>query len=138
MKQKQIAIDFPAELSYIEPVVSDIINKIFEDHKVDDFIISVAVVSDEIMSDLNRRFRSTLGTTDVLSFYIAEEPYEGEIYISAEQAMEGSVTDGTSFVRELYKLIIHGTLHLLHYHHDTDGERKLNNELMNRYLKYCE
>lgn len=135
--QKQILIDFPDELNYIETVVIEVIKTILEDNNVEDYSISATIVTDEIMSDLNRRFRSTLGTTDVLTFHITDNPLEGEIYISADQAEAGSIADGTSLITELYKLIIHGTLHLLKYHHDTEEEKKLNTEITNKYLAYC-
>ena len=135
--QKQILIDFPDELHYIEPVVIEVVKTILSDNSVEEYSISVSIVSDKIIADLNRRFRSTLGTTDVLSFTISDDPLEGEIYISIDQAEAGSKADGIPLITELYKLIIHGALHLLNYHHDTEEEKKQNTGFTNKYLAYC-
>ena len=137
MKSKQIVIEFPDDISEFAPGIESIISRLMADNKVNEYLITAAIVSDVEMADINRRFRSTLGTTDVLSFQISEEPLEGEIYISAEQVRSGSISDGIPFKEELFKLAIHGTLHILGFHHDTEEEKSVNEELMKDYLRNC-
>lgn len=87
------------------------------------------------MADLNQRFRGIRGTTDVLSFLMEEDPLEGEIYLSQNQANEAARENGTSPVQEVYKLTMHGVLHLLGYHHDSPEDERQNRELIHRYLE---
>lgn len=91
-------------------------------------LVSLSLVDDEIMADLNLRYRGKAGTTDVLAFCLAgddwpgsQEDYQGEIVISVPQAArqaEGSLP------QELVHLAIHGALHLAGFDHRTPQEEK--------------
>lgn len=98
--------------------------------------LTVAFVRDRVMRELNRKFRGSNRTTDVLSFP-AEEPNKraaravdffgtdaehiGDIVISTDTAMRQAHDAGHSFNREVDELVIHGVLHLCGYDHQTDN-----------------
>ncbi len=97
------------------------------DHEVSD--VSIALVDDDSMRMLNRKFRRKNKTTDVLTFP-ADDSYAGpgaaarplgDIVISIDQARRQSVTERHSLATELRYLILHGILHALGYDHETDG-----------------
>lgn len=85
------------------------------------------------MQALNRRFRGKDRPTDVLSFpagrdrslwkrIAGEEASDlGEIVISAETAQRQADEEGHSLLEEIKLLIIHGTLHLKGFDHESDG-----------------
>ena len=51
--------------------------------------------------------------TDIITFPTAEAPVVGaDIFISTERVRENAATFGATFERELYRVIIHGVLHL--------------------------
>ena len=88
--------------------------------------VTVVITTDEEVRRLNRQFRGVDRPTDVLSFeagppLISEGagPYLGDLvlgfpYIQGQaQAEQHAVSD------ELILAVIHGTLHLLGYDHDT-------------------
>ena len=75
--------------------------------------LSIAIVDDATMRDLNRRFRRKNKTTDVLTF-------PDEIVISLDQARRQARDEQHSLATEVRYLIAHGVLHALGYDHETD------------------
>ena len=81
--------------------------------------LSIAIVDDDAMKNLNRQFRHKNKTTDVLTFP-ADGTYLGDIVISIDQARRQAVTERHSVATEVRYLILHGILHALGYDHETD------------------
>jgi probable rRNA maturation factor len=79
--------------------------------------ISVAVVDDPAIHELNRRFLAHDEPTDVLSFVLeqAEGTLEGEIIVSADTAASTASRYGWAAQDELLLYVIHGALHLVGY-----------------------
>jgi probable rRNA maturation factor len=83
--------------------------------------ITVAVVSDGRIRELNRRYRQKNTPTDVLSFP-ADEPAElGDVLIALGVATRQAAAAGHSLRTELRVLALHGLLHLLGYDHERDN-----------------
>jgi probable rRNA maturation factor len=90
--------------------------------------VSIVFVGARMMWMLNSRYRKKDYATDVLSFSygdvnVDQMPFLGEIVISPEIAMRQAIRCGVRPEKELRKLLVHGTLHLLGYDHETDGGR---------------
>jgi probable rRNA maturation factor len=83
--------------------------------------ISVAIVDDREIHDLNRRYLNHDYPTDVLSFVLeqAESLVEGEIVISADTATQIASRFGWDSADELLLYAVHGTLHLVGYDDQT-------------------
>lgn len=79
--------------------------------------VSVAVVDDPAMHELNRRFLGHDYPTDVLSFVLEQgEGYlEGELVVSADTAAAAAVQYGWTAGDELLLYVVHGALHLVGY-----------------------
>ncbi len=108
--------------------------------------LTVAFVSDGKMRELNKLYRGTDATTDVLSF--ASEPdefdaegepsvfknddYLGDIVISLEQAARQAAANDLEFDTEIKQLILHGILHLCGYDHEADAGEMNRKELQLR------
>lgn len=103
--------------------------------------LSILIVDNEYIRELNAIYRGKDEATDVLSFAMnelgedepeLEEPEDiimlGDIVISLEQAWQQSQEYGHSLERELGYLLVHGLLHLLGYDHEGDKEQKLMRE----------
>jgi len=91
--------------------------------------VSIALVDDETMTGLNRKFRRKAKTTDVLTFP-ADDSYAdpaqkgrplGDIVISIEQARRQAANEKHPLATEIRYLILHGILHALGYDHETDN-----------------
>ena len=100
--------------------------------------ILVIFTSDEILSDLKKEFFNKEHLTDVISFRINdynEEKVEGEIYISIPQVERNARKFDQSFSRELSRIIIHGSLHLLNYDDSTIDSKITMTEKEDYFLK---
>lgn len=87
------------------------------DSPYDEAIVSIAIVDDETIHELNRQFLAHDYPTDVLSFTLEDEPprLEGEIIVSVDTARENAAEAGWAADDELLLYVIHGTLHLAGY-----------------------
>ena len=82
--------------------------------------ISVALVNDATMAQLNRKHLGHSGATDVLSFDLRDAADEkknidGEIVMSVDMAVKQARKRGHTVEAELALYAVHGTLHLLGY-----------------------
>jgi rRNA maturation RNase YbeY len=88
-------------------------------------VVSVLLVGDKRMRDMNMTYRGIYRTTDVLSFSQLEGPVSrhvsaelGDIVISPAQAKRQAGERGTTLNQELALLLVHGLLHLIGYDHE--------------------
>lgn len=90
--------------------------------------VSIALVDDDTMAELNQKFRRKHQTTDVLTF-AADDSYAdpsstgrplGDIVISLDQAKRQAAELKHAVATEIRYLILHGVLHALGYDHETD------------------
>ncbi|SEN04597.1 rRNA maturation RNase YbeY [Lihuaxuella thermophila] len=98
--------------------------------------VSVTIVDNGAIRQMNKEYRKVDRPTDVLSFplwdpeeewVIAEEEEAvslGDIVISLPKAKEQASEYGHSLERELGFLAVHGFLHLLGYDHETKEEEE--------------
>ncbi len=92
--------------------------------------LGILLIDDREIEELNRRFMDREGPTDVISFPMDESEGDGDIplllgdvVISVERAQAQAIEYGVSFEEELYRLLIHGILHILGFDHERDEER---------------
>lgn len=98
-----------------------------------DGVFTVIFIDDEIMHEMNNKYRGIDRTTDVLSFALNDEEdnFEsdismlGDIYVSIPKMVSQSLEYGHSEKRELSFLVIHGLLHLLGYDHMNKEDEKV-------------
>ena len=88
--------------------------------------VTIQLISDEAMAQLNETFRKKHGPTDVLSFPAnGTRPargagYIGDIAISPETARRNARRFSRSLPVEMRILILHGMIHLAGFDHETD------------------
>ena len=86
--------------------------------------ISLALLADSEMQELNLRHLGKDSTTDVISFSLGGEGLVvGDVYVGFEQAIRQAEELGIEVGEELARLAIHGTLHVLGYDHPEGPER---------------
>ncbi len=117
-----------------------LVRRILRDADAADRSVSVAVVDDAAMADLNRRHRRRRGTTDVLAFPLGdetdadEERLLGEVVVSGELAAREAASRGIAPGKELELYVAHGVLHLVGYDDQTPDERHKMRQAECRYV----
>jgi probable rRNA maturation factor len=112
------------------------VRMILHDASIPEAAVSVAIVDDPTIHQLNRRYLHHDDATDVLSFLLQreEDRLEGEVVVSAETAQRVAPQFGWSPADELLLYVIHGTLHLVGYDDQTPGQRAAMREEERAYL----
>ncbi len=99
--------------------------------------VTVRITDDDEVATLHKQYMGLDGPTDVLSFpalspddYFVSPPgmapYLGDIIIALPFTLRQAEAHHTSLAHELDLLVVHGTLHLLGYDHDTPaGKREM-------------
>jgi probable rRNA maturation factor len=96
--------------------------------------VSVALLADPDIRELNRRHLGHDAVTDVISFALHEigEPVLGDVYLGAEQARRQAEEEGVAEVEELVRLAVHGTLHVLGWDHPEDAGARVRSPMWQR------
>jgi probable rRNA maturation factor len=102
--------------------------------------ISIVLVDDDYLLDVNKKFLNHNYKTDVISFDLGEnEVIDGEIYISVDRASVQARRYKTSLEREVLRLVIHGILHLAGWDDFTRSQklrmRKRENEFIRAFYE---
>ena len=106
--------------------------------------LSLVLVGNAEMQELNAKYRRKNYPTDVLSFPIDEtlSSYRllGDVIISVEKAREQAQQQGRTRDEEMVMLLIHGIVHLLGYDHERSAKdarvmKRLENKI---YRQLCE
>ncbi|MDD7471996.1 MAG: rRNA maturation RNase YbeY [Firmicutes bacterium] len=98
--------------------------------------ISLSIVSESQIRELNRDFRGIDSVTDVLSFPLDfEEGILGDVVLCKKRCLKQSKTFGNSFNREMVYLTCHSILHLLGYDHMNKRDKKIMRSLEKEVMK---
>lgn len=100
--------------------------------------IHCVLTGDQEIASLNERYRSRAGPTDVLAF-----PYDpeasggvlGDVYVSLDRAREQATDAGEPLGREIWRLFVHGALHLAGRDHDTDESDRAMRALQEEWVE---
>jgi probable rRNA maturation factor len=99
--------------------LSTVADKVLKIVKLRNKEVSVVLVGENKIKELNKRYRKKNKVTDVLAFDY------GEIFICIPQAKKQAKKAGHSFKKELAFLLIHGILHLAGYHDDKVKQKEV-------------
>lgn len=108
--------------------------------------VSISLVSEDEIHELNRRYRGIDKPTDVLSFecddpwasYGPDEPIEiGDVVIAFDVVEGQRARFNTSFEQEASLMLVHSLLHLLGYDHVEEAQAEemeaLEKEILDAY-----
>jgi rRNA maturation RNase YbeY len=107
-------------------------NTVFSYFDKYDIELTISIVNEKTIHDLNKKFRSIDSITDVLAFSANEtnpetgNTYLGDVTISYPVVVKQTKSFNHPISAEMDLLIIHGILHLLGYDHDSkEGKKKM-------------
>ncbi len=93
------------------------------DKKIGD--INYLFCNDEKILEVNNQYLSHDFYTDIITFDYSEgNKISGDIFISLDTVRSNSQKFNTDFLEELYRVIIHGILHLCGVNDKSDKEEK--------------
>jgi probable rRNA maturation factor len=105
--------------------IRSVLTKIMKQLKYEDRELSLVLVDDEGIREINRTYLARDYATNVIAFAMQEGEYGdinpqvlGDIMISVETARADAERDGIDLADELDFLMIHGLLHLTGYNHE--------------------
>ena len=95
--------------------------------------LSISLVNDDDIQELNKHYLGRDKTTNVISFSIQEGEYGninpqllGDVIISVDTAMKDAAKGKLSIEQEIDFLMIHGILHLLGFNHEDTSQAETN------------
>jgi len=119
---------------------------VLEKENQNEIELSIIIVAQKKIRELNREYRKEDKPTNVLSFsYEKGKPFVfpsknlvklGEIVICPEYIKQDAKKKGIEFKEEFVRVFIHGILHILGYNHKTGKDFEKMNDLQEQYLRF--
>ena len=98
--------------------------------------IGYLLVDDERILETNRQYLGHDYYTDIITFdYCEGDMLNGDIIISVNTVRTNAEQQGTTFINEMYRVLIHGILHLCGINDKGPGEREVMEQAENKALK---
>lgn len=122
-----------------EEVISNWIRAVLSHHGAHAGDINIIFVNNEYILELNKKYLKHNYYTDVITFEYSEgKVISGDVFISVDQVLINSQIENVTFYNELFRVIIHGILHLLGYNDQTDEEKAVIRDEENLSLRLLE
>ncbi len=126
-------VDFPA---IDKKSVADWIRSVAKEYGKSTGEIAYLFCNDEIILAVNRQFLGHDYYTDIITFDYSEGDYlSGDIFISIDTVRSNAELYRVSFQEELYRVVIHGILHLCGMKDGSEQEEEAMRETENRALE---
>lgn len=101
---------------YDKKLLNSWINSLIKHEKVILGEINIIFCNDEHLLMMNDKYLSHDFYTDVITFnYVRNTKIYGDLFISIDRVKDNALKWGVSFEKELYRVMVHGVLHLLIY-----------------------
>ncbi len=92
--------------------------------------INIIFCSDNYILSINQQYLKHNYYTDVITFDYSDNcVLSGDIFISTDTVMANAHEYKTDFTEELYRVIIHGVLHLYGFKDSTTSQKKIMREM---------
>lgn len=133
---EQITFNIQVDTPELDPhsALVDWIVRVIENEGKQPGQISISIMSDEMLYDLNVEFLDHHSLTDILTFPYSYEPISADILISIDRVRENALNFNVSPREELRRVIIHGVLHMCGYDDSSDAEKSQMRHLEQKYL----
>lgn len=97
--------------------------------------IGYMFVDDEKILEVNREYLQHDYYTDIITFdYCEDDELNGDLVISLDTVRTNAEIFGKTYEEELYRVIIHGVLHLIGINDKGPGEREIMEAAENKAL----
>ena len=111
--------------SFNNTAVTEWLNSCIQDLDYKTGEISIIFCSDDYLLKINKKYLNHDYFTDVITFnYNENNTIIGDLFISIDRVKENAKELKVDFNNELYRVIIHGVLHLCGYNDKTQDQQK--------------
>ena len=111
--------------SFNKTIVSNWLNNCIQDLDYKTGEISIIFCSDDYLLDINKKYLNHDYFTDIITFnYNEKNTIIGDLFISIDRVRENAKELKVDFNNELFRVIIHGVLHLCGYNDKTQDQQK--------------
>ena len=117
------------------------IESLFKKEKTPLAAINYIFCSDKYLLSINQQFLNHDYYTDIITFGLHDKgsPVVAEVYISTDRVKDNAKTYGTTYSKEMLRVLFHGALHLCGYKDKTKANiatmRAKEDEYLKRYMK---
>lgn len=136
MRELEIFYEDIQPLKLQNKQVKNYINELLNSELKQFGVISIIFCSDNYLLDINVNYLTHNYFTDIITFnYVEGSVISGDLFISVERVKENAVDYNIPWIKELYRVVFHGVLHLVGYNDKSEEEKKLMREKEDYYLK---
>ncbi len=112
------------------------VHQVIRHHNKEPREISLIFCSDDFILNLNKKYLNHDYFTDILTFNYSKGVFiSGDLFISIDTVRSNAVSFNIEFEDELYRVIVHGILHLLGFDDTSLEQREEMTKLENFWLK---
>jgi probable rRNA maturation factor len=98
--------------------------------------INFIFCTDDYLLEVNRKFLRHNFLTDIITFdYTENREISGDLFLSLERIKENASTFKNPIKDEVFRVMLHGVLHLLGYKDKSKDEKKVMREKEDFYLE---
>ena len=126
MRHVEVDCD-PSLSSPKKEIVTKLVSKVFQNHNIEKYEISIIFSGDKLLTKLKQEFFKKDQLTDVIAFRLNnynESNIDGEIYISLPRAEVNSKHYKEPYPKEVLRPIAHGCLHLIGFNDNTKKNKE--------------
>ena len=90
--------------------------------------------SDDYLLKINQDYLDHDYYTDIITFPYSYQPIKSDIYISVDRVKENAIKHQVPYIVELYRVMVHGLLHMAGYDDHSDEDVKVMRQKEDDYL----
>lgn len=122
-------------IPFSKTALRTVAEQIFDDYKKTLHFINIVFCNDEKILEVNKTHLNHDYYTDIITFDYNTDEVESDIFISTDRVKDNASQLGIKPVFELYRVMIHGCLHLCGLKDKTDKESTNMRSMENHYLQ---
>lgn len=119
----------------IEESLKDVLSVIATDYNFESFSLSIVFGNDEWLLNINETFLNHDYYTDIITFdYTEHSILSGDLCVSIDRVSDNANKLNVSRETELFRVVIHGVLHLCGLNDKSEDEKKVMRKTEDKYL----